>query len=1207
LSDVAGFREGLLLGNRYRLSAQIGAGGMGVVYEAYDESLKRRVAVKLLPPDAQTDRVARERLRGEARAAAALDHPFICKVHELGEHDGTLFVVMEYIEGETLHDLAARGLLPIRQILEIAIEAVEALDEAHRRGLVHRDLKPANLMLTAQGHVKVMDFGLAKPVRTRDGQDDATRGVLTDAGTRVGTSGYMSPEQILGAPLDPRSDIFSLGVVVYELATGQHPFRRPDAAETMSAILRDPPRGGTRDLEDGPALAAVVRRMLAKACAERPQSMAELRSELEGLRDQTRSSGASASAVATPGQATERTPFVGREAETAELWQMLDRMLVGQGGLVLVGGEPGVGKTRLARELQKFARQRGCLGLTGHCYEMEGAPPFVPFAETVEEAVRLVPRAVRAAMGPDVAEIASIVPSLHRVFDDIPPMPDVPGDQRRRLVFSAVLEYLRRGSMKSPGVMLLDDLHWADEPTLQLLAHLAPHLSSMRILVVGTYRDVELDVGRPFARTLEALLRQRLATRIALRRLDEQGVAGMLAALGGTAPPSGLSRAVYHETEGNPFFVEEVYQHLAEEGKLFDDDGHWREDLRVGAIEVPEGVRLVVGRRLDRLGDQARKVLTAGAIIGRTFPLRLLLGVVDVPEDDALDAMEQAERAQLVTVDASRRAVRYEFVHELIRTTLVDSLSLPRRQRLHLRIADAIERTGTAAEDPPSVLAHHLYQAGAAVDTTRAAHALAAAGRAADDASAFEETLETFDRLLSLELPESDPLVAEAFERRGSALAGLGRHEEAASSSGRALTLYMERSDEPGIVRSARMAASEIGWLGRASESEAIRRRAIEALRPDAVDERAQLQAALAISLANQGRLEEARLELEAAVAAAEPLGGRVFGSVLMGALFVSYIGCGFLTAIEVAQRALMLLPEEAAWERAQTLALLALSLWETGRLDEAEAVLAPLDLAVRRTGNPGAQFALGLVAPAVGLARTGDWQGFRSAVEPQLTRPVYTSVFRMALAGAELQLGNEDRALAELARAVDEQRTDNHVYGVPQAARFAATALAGHGERARTLLPTVEPFLPVEGRRNSLGRLSSQMLFVEGLALLGDVERCARMYPLARWAVDTGSRMPTWSMSSFNAQLAAATAADAAGMAKAADEHFATAAREAREIPFRPLQPVTLYWHGRSIAARTGTGDRERGRAMVAAALEDFRALGMVPYARLAEQFRAE
>src|SRR5215472_7816700 len=225
----------------YQVLERLGSGGMGEVYLAYDPRLDRRVAIKLLPAPLATDAVARERLRREALAAAALDHPFICKIFEIGEDNGKLFIVMEYISGETLYTRLRAGPLPRTDALRIAGEVAEALEAAHATPLVHRDLKPANVMLTSQGRAKVMDFGLAKRPASDAFKDigaTAADTSLTAAGALAGTPEYMSPEQMTGAPLDHRSDLFSFGIILCELLTGKHPFQRNSKLETMTAILR---------------------------------------------------------------------------------------------------------------------------------------------------------------------------------------------------------------------------------------------------------------------------------------------------------------------------------------------------------------------------------------------------------------------------------------------------------------------------------------------------------------------------------------------------------------------------------------------------------------------------------------------------------------------------------------------------------------------------------------------------------------------------------------------------------------------------------------------------------------------------------------------------------------------------------------------------------------------------------------------------------
>ena len=270
----------------YEIISPIGEGGMGVVYRARDPRLDRQVAIKLLPLSSTDDPGARERLRFEAMAAAALDHPYICKVFEIGEHEGAVFLVMEYIPGETLDQRLRAGRLPNTEALHIAGEIAEALQEAHARGFIHRDLKPANIMLTGQGHVKIMDFGLAKRITRTSSGGEATGSLgpeLTQQGTVLGTPSYMSPEQVKGEPLDARSDIFSFGVILVEMLGAKHPFKQASSAETIAAVLREPP---ALSADTKPQVRALAERLLAKDPARRLATMSEVRAEMKRLGDE---------------------------------------------------------------------------------------------------------------------------------------------------------------------------------------------------------------------------------------------------------------------------------------------------------------------------------------------------------------------------------------------------------------------------------------------------------------------------------------------------------------------------------------------------------------------------------------------------------------------------------------------------------------------------------------------------------------------------------------------------------------------------------------------------------------------------------------------------------------------------------------------------------------------------------------------------------
>ena len=264
-----------------------------------------------------------------------------CKIYELADVDGRTGIVMEHVTGETLRARLARAPLAPKEALEIAGEVAEALDEAHQHRVVHRDLKPSNVMLTTQGHVKVMDFGLAKTVRVETPSDEQSTGSLTEPGVRVGTPGYMAPEQLLGGQVDERSDIFAFGILLYELLAGVHPFTRASPSGTMKAILQETPAPISQYAKDAPESARVtLDRLLTKEPHQRYQSFGDLRTDLgQLLRD---ASGMTPAPEAVPAVATstvERTPFVGRDSERTEARRLLDQAVAGQGSLLLLGGE----------------------------------------------------------------------------------------------------------------------------------------------------------------------------------------------------------------------------------------------------------------------------------------------------------------------------------------------------------------------------------------------------------------------------------------------------------------------------------------------------------------------------------------------------------------------------------------------------------------------------------------------------------------------------------------------------------------------------------------------------------------------------------------------------------------------------------------------------------------------------------------------------
>ena len=301
--------------SHYRILERLGGGGMGVVYKAEDVKLHRFVALKFLPDNVAKDQQALARFQREAQSASALNHPNICTIHEIDEQNGMAFIAMEFLEGQTLKHAIAGRPMDLEQLLTIAIDVADGLDAAHSKGIVHRDIKPDNLFVTEPGHTKVLDFGLAKVAESSEGENESATLTLTQAGTAMGTLPYMSPEQLQGRRLDHRTDLFSVGAVLYEMTTGQRPFLGSSSMEISSSILRDTPRPAAElraDLPNG--LQKILDRCLAKELTERYASARELREALDRLRREL-SSGSRACATSSGEASIAVLPFTNMSAD----------------------------------------------------------------------------------------------------------------------------------------------------------------------------------------------------------------------------------------------------------------------------------------------------------------------------------------------------------------------------------------------------------------------------------------------------------------------------------------------------------------------------------------------------------------------------------------------------------------------------------------------------------------------------------------------------------------------------------------------------------------------------------------------------------------------------------------------------------------------------------------------------------------------------
>ena len=753
----------------YEIRASLGAGGMGEVYRAFDARLGREIALKLIRKTIDDDDSALDRLLREATLASALNHPNIVTIYETGIVDTDRYIAMELVEGSTLRKLATDG-LDLARIVGIVRQVAEALAVAHAAQIIHRDIKPDNVMVRPDGYVKLLDFGLARVQPDPFGHGSTKHTTArTEAGVILGTIGYMAPEQARGEKVSAEADVFSLGIMLYELVTGRHPFMAASQLGTLHALLWETPEPPSLLNPELPrALDQLILDSLQKDQRLRPGA-SEVMYRLALAHDSNIATVLSSVAV-TPRRAAANVNVVGREEELAALTRELDRAHQGKARMVVVSGEAGAGKTTL---VEAFVAQLEAHGDAvrvgrGRCSErLAGSEAYLPVLEALDSLQRTselgsLSRLIRA-LAP--SWYAQLMPPTDNDSSAARLAAETAGGSQERLKreIASLLEEVGR---MQPVVLWFDDVHWADPSTTDLIGYLARRLDTTRLLIIATARPSALAQSRhPFLPLKLDLVAHGLCREIWPSVLDAAAIERYLALqFPEHAFPSGLSALIHDRTEGNPLFMSDLLRDLRRRQIIQQQDSRWTIEGNLSEIasELPESVRSLIQRKMDALEDTDRRLLAAASVQGMDFDSAILAAALQLDEEDVEGRLDRLEREhalvrftrELEPPDRSL-TLQYRFAHHMYQNAFFESLRATRKAALSRAIAERlVQRYG---DHPCDCLAEIALLFEVARDGVRAAEFWNRAAQVAARLYAHDESARLAQRGLSLlaDLPQS--------------------------------------------------------------------------------------------------------------------------------------------------------------------------------------------------------------------------------------------------------------------------------------------------------------------------------------------------------------------------------------------------------------------------------------------------------------------
>ncbi len=1006
---------------------------MGEVYRAEDLKLGRTVALKVVLSENQQSEQARRRLWQEARAASSLNHPNIVTIHALEQAEGLDFFVMEYVEGESLSRRLERGSLPLSDLLDLGIRLAEALGFAHDRNLLHRDIKPSNIFLTSQGQVKLLDFGLAKAREAVESAETMTT-LPTQEGVILGTLSYMSPEQARGETLDGRSDLFSLGAVLYEVATGRRPFQAPTTLALLHQIATvDPPPPSTLRPDLPEVFDAIAARALAKNKEHRWASAAELARALQSMQ----------STGASPAREPENEAFVGREPEMRKLEALLERAAQGSGRIVFIIGEPGIGKSALASRFLARAAQLhpGLLVGRGHCVEQYGTgEAYLPFLDAVGGLLS----------GNERGRVMTVLRSHAPTWClQLPAAFDSTGDlaQLQRETIGATKERmlremgdaLRALSAPAPVALLLEDLHWADPSSTDLLRHLSERASAQRLLVIGTFRPNDVEArNHPLKNYKREMQAHQLCDEIPLSLLSREHVTAYLEAR--FVPnnfPKELAELIHRKTEGHALFATGLVQYLSERGEIVKPNGHWtlvRPPQELD-LEVPESVRGMISNKIDALPEEDRRALEYASVEGEEFTSTVLARLLEIDElflEERLDRVKKAHGLLRMLGEEQlpdgSLTTRYQFAHALYQNALYAALLPKRRALLHRQAGEELlRRHGCEAARIAASLASH-FELGR--DLPRAIDFWIQAGdnavRRFDNSAAIDH----YSRALGLcgQLPAEKRAGRESrlYGRRARAHQAMAWFPEAE----RDYKAMLERARAGGErVAECQALIGLCDFFFWCFRLEGLRAAAEEALHvADLIGNavlRSQAMEKLSLGYLGAGELDKVKALLDEAIEIARPLGQKAaLAPMITGRGRVPFFEGEYERAVELLQEGLLIAAEVGdGFNLTQCLFFLGMSQGNLGRISEALATFNQAIEMAQRNGNrmilTKVPNCLGWIYSEMGDTAKGIEQNQICAASARKAGLVEAETNALVnLAHDHLQNGEPERSRASLERA---------------------------------------------------------------------------------------------------------------------------------------------------------------------------------------------